>query len=214
VREKADDGQFFIQAEDYYKYFHDTNFTVDNSNWSSAYFLQLDDDSAAKRPGSYTWCGANCTRHTLHLKSSIKQDVFIAAHTWDARCQADSCAKTSPMPHAIEIKDGSNRAFTFPSGARQLEPIELEANTEIEIVTEWNFTDADMAKDWSVVAWAENGALTFRHDEGIKSEELPVIDRVEPTTPASIGTDTLKKMRKEEEKLKRQQAKIAKKEAR
>lgn len=117
MRERADDGQFFIQIEDYYKFFEDTGLTYDNTDWVSTYFLKLDDNSASKRPGEYTWCGAKCTRHVLHLKSSVKQTVYLTAHTWDSRCQADSCAKANPMPHTIE-REGLNTAFTFESGAR------------------------------------------------------------------------------------------------
>lgn len=44
-----------------------------------------------------------------------------------------------------------------------------------------------MAKDWSVVAWAEQGELTLRHDEGLTSDDMPLIDRVGTLSPSKFS---------------------------
>lgn len=90
----------------------------------------------------------------------------------------------------------------------------MKAGTALRIITEWNFTDPDMAKDWSVVAWAEKGTLTIRHNDGLKSDKMPFISRKKPLTPAHIGTVTLNKLQKEKEKLEQQERVNARRKAR
>ena len=138
----------------------------------------LDDNSAAERPGSFPWCGAECTRHKLTFKSSVKQVVYLTAHTWDSRGSDDKTCKDAEetKSHSI-LMDFSSTAASFSDGARDVEPFEAEANKEYEITVEWNFTNPNMANDWSVVAWAPSGTLTLKHEDGLPTGELPVIER-------------------------------------
>ena len=102
---KANDGIFWIDHKNFFDSFKFTFFTFDNTNWSNAYFLKLNDDSAEKNPAKYQgtlpWCGANCTRHILTLKSSVTQTVYLTAHTWDERGKAKSCGEDEEYYHTI-----------------------------------------------------------------------------------------------------------------
>ena len=48
------------------------------------------------------------------------------------------------------------------------------------VIVEWDFRNADTVPDWSVVAQAEQGTLTWRHDKGWASDSLPHIERIAP----------------------------------
>ena len=85
----ANDGMFWMSFEDYYAMFSETYINMDSSDWYSGSFLKLNDTSALTNPGAYSWCGSKCTRHTLSITSTVAQDVYITAHTWDDRCMAD-----------------------------------------------------------------------------------------------------------------------------
>ena len=141
----------------------------------------LDDDSAAERPGSYPWCGAECTRHKLTFKSSVKQEVYLTAHTWDNRGIDDNetCLDAADKKkHGIKVKDIGEYVLIFKDGAKDVEPFVADANKEYEVTVEWNFTNPNMANDWSVVAWAPGGTLTLTHEDGLATDVLPVIERV------------------------------------
>lgn len=85
----ANDGMFWMSFEDYYAMFSETYINMDSSDWYSGSFMKLNDTSALTNPGAYSWCGSKCTRHTLSITSTVAQDVYITAHTWDDRCMAD-----------------------------------------------------------------------------------------------------------------------------
>ena len=76
-----------------------------------------------------------------------------------------------------------------------------------------------MAKDWSVVAWAEQGELTLRHDEGLSSDDLPLIERKGTLSPKSfknksnlrtkhnaVKKELEEKQKRKDERKKRRQA--------
>lgn len=173
-----EDGIMYMAIEDYIKNVSATTFTVDNSGWSSASFLKLNDNSAATNPGRYSWCGADCTRHILYLTSTVKQKVYIKAHTWPERCSAKSCV-TAGTTHSLFVS-GQATVMTFTAGFTMVGPVEIEANTELMVITEWDFRAANTVPDWSVVAQAEQGTLSWRHDGGLVSDSLPYIERVAP----------------------------------
>lgn len=96
---KENDGFFFCDIDTYFKYFTHTwvNYTTDDM--SRADFLKLNDTSLKKTSHADfdqdyvgTWegfCGSDCTKHTMKLKSTKRQKVFVTAHTWDDRGIAD-----------------------------------------------------------------------------------------------------------------------------
>ena len=46
----------------------------------------------------------------------------------------------------------------------------MEADETIFIVAEWDFSDPNIAKDWSIVAQAADGKLTLTHTKGYTSD--------------------------------------------
>jgi len=150
----ADDGVFFMSFEDYFNQCSETYFNVDTSDWYHDSFLMLNDNSQAQNPGRYSWCGSSCTRHVLTLTSSVDQDVYLTAHTWDDRCMANSCESwNSGLTHSI-YRPGADYVMAFKYGAMQLDAFHMTAGQTMQITTEWDFTDSNKAKDWSVVAYA------------------------------------------------------------
>ena len=131
----ADDGVFFMSFEDYYSQCSETFFNYDITDWDSTSFLMLNDDASnpdySGSPGSFRWCGGSCTRHTLTLTSSVDQDVYLTAHTWDARNMADECENwNSGLVHSIDVT-GAQWVMTFKYGATQQEPISMTAGNSI-----------------------------------------------------------------------------------
>lgn len=173
----ANDGVFFMTVEDYTMLFSHTMFSFDTTGWYNASFLKLDDNSQAENPGVKSNCGPECTNHSLTLTSAVDQTVYLTAHTWDKRGIADSCESVTDKKHYLWL-EGSGAA-QFKHGGRSISPFQMTAGESVTVNTEWNFTDANVAKDWSVVAWGEMGDLTLTHDGGWTSDILPVIERVE-----------------------------------
>ena len=63
----------------------------------------------------------------------------------------------------------------------------MSAGQSIEITTEWDFSKSNIAKDWSVVVWGENGPVSITHNGGWTSDELPVIEAQEGGGSGSTG---------------------------
>lgn len=65
----VDEGIFFMSIEDYYEMGVSTIISFDTTGWYNDNFLMLDDDTDS--PGSWSWCGPTCTRHTISITSSV-----------------------------------------------------------------------------------------------------------------------------------------------
>ena len=168
-----------MSIEDYCKLFVETYFSFDTTDWHYDYYLNLDnpDKPSLGKNGQFSWCGYNCERHELTLTSSVDQEVYVTAHTWDSRNMAESCAnRTSSKMHSIKLAS-SDTAFSFRYGSHQLEGFTMKANESVKIITEWNWTDPNHEKDWSVTVWAPDGEVLITHNEGRSSDTMPVIDR-------------------------------------
>ena len=57
----ANDGEFFIDLDTYYRYFKSTYISYNMDNMHRATFLKLNDKDGD--PGKLPWCGATCSRH-------------------------------------------------------------------------------------------------------------------------------------------------------
>lgn len=51
----------------------------------------------------------------------------------------------------------------------------MTAGESKTITVEWDFSDPNVPKDWSLVAWAKDGDITLTHDGGDVTDVLPVI---------------------------------------
>jgi len=123
------DGQIFMQLEDYHSQVEETYVNYETNDWHRAYFMQLDDTSS--RPGSYPWCGSECTRHPLTLTNNHDgpQKVYVTAHVWDRRSYGKSCESQSNQ-HSIKVPhDPYTR--TWRTGSNQLEYFVMEAGQSI-----------------------------------------------------------------------------------
>ena len=73
TRTAADDGVFFMDLDTYMTTFDVTHFTRDTSEagWSEDHFLMLDDNTQRENPGSFFYCGSECTKHKLKIRSDV-----------------------------------------------------------------------------------------------------------------------------------------------
>ena len=149
-------------------------FSKDTTGWHQAHHLTLDDPGVQN--GSMLWCGSTCTRHVLYIESTVAQEVWVAAHTWDRRSYCDNCVDSSSKKHTIKMPhDHYHRTFKY--GSHQLKPFQIAAGVPVEGITEWNFADPHNANDWSVTVWAKDGPVSIRRQDNVASQALPVIDR-------------------------------------
>ena len=157
---------------------------MDVSSWPVQRFLQLEDDSQKKSPGVWEGvCGTKCTRHTLTLKATEAQTIYITAHTWNDRGIPDKCEEgdNNALYHAIHVSKLPS-LYTWNYGEFQLIPFKIAANEKVNIEVEWNFTNEAHAKDWSIVAYGDGhkGTLHMNHDQNRVSDAFGFIKRQDP----------------------------------
>ena len=104
--EDQQDGVIYMTIQDFKARFIQTMITYDNSDWSYAKFLKLDDDTEPN--GTFPWCGATCVKHRLTVTSTTEQEVYISAHVWDKRIMPDSCETlTNEQEHSFRLNGAS-----------------------------------------------------------------------------------------------------------
>ena len=160
-----------MTVEDYHKQGVSTVISYDTTDWFYDYFLMLDDQTDS--PGSWSWCGETCTRHTLEVTSDVDQDVYVTAQTWESRTQPTECRKENKI-HSI-YRDGDFRVAMFKDGAYQIDPISFKAGQTINFIVEWDWERENVTPDWSITAWAEQGTVKVTHVDGLTSDKLPLI---------------------------------------
>lgn len=79
----VNDGIFFMDITDYKTQGLATLISYDTTDWHNDYFLMLNDETDS--PGSWSWCGATCTRHLVDVTSEVAQTVYVTAYTWEKR---------------------------------------------------------------------------------------------------------------------------------
>ena len=65
-----------------------------------------------------------------------------------------------------------------------MKPIAASAGEPMNIIVELDFARENITPDWSLTAWATNGAVTVRHTNDISTDSLPYIERKEDTQNA------------------------------
>ena len=125
--------------------------SYDTTGWFYDRFLMLDDQSGPN--GSWQWCGATCTRHIMQIESSVQQDVFVTAHTWEARTYPNEC-KNKNKTHSIYLL-GASSIDTFEQGTHSMKAQLFKAGEKKQYVLEFDWSREGITPDWSVTAWAE-----------------------------------------------------------
>ena len=127
----GDNGCFYMTMEQFFDQIYYTSINYDTESWHHAYFLALDDDGQGSSRGLFNWCGETCTRYIVTVKntSTLPNRVHVSANTWHKRSypQIPECRGVQhqgEMRHSIMPK-GGERASSFYSGERWLEPIVL-----------------------------------------------------------------------------------------
>ena len=63
----------------------------------------------------------------------------------------------------------------------------------MEVIVEFNFADSEdyfIPKDWSLVAWAESGAVEIANQDGSTTDSLPFIERTVAADSEEIETSS------------------------
>ena len=127
----------------------------------------------------------------MTITSEVEQEVWVTAHTWDDRSLADGCKDyLSEKKHSIKVPhDPWARSFRY--GSHQLEKFTIAAGESVQVTTEWNWTDPNHPKDWSVTVWAKDGPVTVTNNNGRTSDVFPVINADGTSTnSSSSGSST------------------------
>ena len=169
------DGVFFMSYDDYFRSFRLTRVSLDTSSMGESHFLMLNDQLDS--PGSWPFCGSECTRHMLTLTSEVDQTIYLTAHTWDDRGMAAQC-KDSSRNFQFIWSNKFQYAWGWNYGELQVAPFTLTAGEELTLYLElgWKL-DPTRPRDWSVVAFGSDGGVTLTHNDGYKSDTLPIIAR-------------------------------------
>ena len=176
IDEKAEnDGVFYMTIEDFYSMGQSTVISFDTTGWYYDYFMMLDDKTPPN--GGWQFCGKTCTRHIVQIKSDVEQDVYVTAHTWDARTYPDEC-HVKNKKHSIYLF-GAPTIDTFEKGAHQMKAQKFKAGEKKQYVLEFDWSRENITPDWSITVWAEFGEVSVVYSDYRESDTLPYLERTE-----------------------------------
>lgn len=170
------DGFFYMEVSDYAKWFDTMYYSLDTEKMYYDYYLNLG-NKGGSGAGAYNWCGAQCSRHLIELTSEVDQTVFVTAYTWDDRMITDACTESQRKVHSV-FAPGQKSIMTFNGGSGSLTPFTVKAGQPVEITTEWDFSNPNYLKDFSVTAWGQDGWVELKAKDGSVSDTFPVIGDV------------------------------------
>ena len=160
------------------------NFNADGL--SRAHHLTRDD---GENNGTGSIFCTECTAHSYTLTSDTDQTVRVSVHNWAGRGTPNSCQaqyeKTSDnyLKHYNYgwVTGGEISgifAMMWKQGEGPLGEYELKAGTSYTVGLEMDWTDEEVARDFSVVAHGMGGgAVTLTKSDGAATASLPVLER-------------------------------------
>jgi len=86
-----------------------TFINYDTTGWSYDHFMMWDDPAA--KNGKHLWCGSDCTRHTLYVKSASKQLVRIGGHAYRFYTYADAKGQCPVRTADAQLEDADIDTF-------------------------------------------------------------------------------------------------------
>jgi len=104
----------------------------------------------------------------------MAQDVWVTAHTWDARDYAERCKleKMSKKRNIVKVYPDEEYSV-FRDGVGQVpKPFAFGPNETKTVEVELDFASPDRPRDWSLVAWGSQGPVYVYHNNGKQSESL------------------------------------------
>lgn len=170
----SDDGFFYMTVTDFATHFDSVYFSLDTEKMFYDYYLNLGNKGGST--GAYSDCGASCSRHLFELTSEVDQTVYVSAYTWDDRMITDKCTESPRKNHSMNAPGQPWRIAFKNNGSMQ--PMEVKAGQAVEITTEWDFSNPNYLKDFSVTAWGGDGWVELKAKNGSVSDTFPVIGDV------------------------------------
>jgi hypothetical protein len=126
------------------------------------YFMMFNDNS---RPsGSQHHCGSSCVSHKLIIASDVDQEVAVTMHGYDSRDVSKECLRQKPKPKSWKTPVGTN-AFNMGS---QTKTWQMKAGDQVPIDVEFDFSNPNLAKDWSVTALGMKGGVYVIYEDNAR----------------------------------------------
>ena len=75
------------------------------------------------------------------------------------------------MQHGI-IGDWESLPHNFTSGSQELLPYSISEGEEIQVVVEFDWSNPDTPRDWSIVAYGSNGKVEIHHASGMMTQNM------------------------------------------
>ena len=63
----------------------------------------------------------------------------------------------------------------FTSGSQELKPYNISQGEEIQVVVEFDWSNDNLPRDWSVVAYAKNGTVHIWHKSGMMTQNMTAV---------------------------------------
>lgn len=175
------DGTFFMLLSEFRTAFDYFFVTPMLSNWTRSHFLILDDET--NQPGKNAAGGVNYTRHEFTLKSSVAQKVKLMTNVHPSRIypKTTGCGAGLPNVNGIRVVmewnlPNSVMASAFYSGGEYLvnnfNDFAFAADTAYTFNVELFNNNAQVARDFSLVAFGEQGEVTITENGGLLSDSF------------------------------------------
>ena len=159
-----------MSIEDYFKMFEVTWMNLDPSGMESHYFLRLNDDGkSATKNEQGGW------KHELTISSTMDQEVYVVAHTWDSRAYSPKCWESAYEAGNHVLRVGwDNTGLAFFHGSAAAPRYLMQEGETAKVSLELNFGPEE-AKDWSIVAYGTKGPVGVYHSGDLESAEMPIV---------------------------------------
>jgi len=144
MKADMDDGIFHMAIEDFMTLFSESSANFNTENMHYDYFLKLDDSTPPV---------GDLTSHDLTIVSTADQDVYVIAHTWDKRGLSDKCKNLAKYSEFKTPADYMQFSGSFTSTWT------MKADDKSIVTVSHDFSNGDLASDWSVVAWGSKAPV-------------------------------------------------------
>ena len=190
----GNEGIFYMDLDSYFRFFQQSTFNRDTTEWNLKYFMQTDDPQTNVVGGAST--------HRLGVTNTgPAQKIHVGAHVWqdyNYGFYSNDCAEAIYQTDSFKltcVESDTTKVFDTYPGTAWLDAIDFGENETkyFDVAFDWDMKGYGIEKDWSLTAWGENHAtFTVTHsDSTLTSEKMPEhtdnIDGVTPPTPNPPG---------------------------
>lgn len=169
------DGVFFMDITSFKQSFKYTSINYDLADYHREHFMVLGDTTtAAQSPGTGYYCGSSCVAHTFKITSAVTQEVHISSHLHDDRSYPLDC-RPDKFWSGIKYNFGSSYDYQtgWFEGPYNFAPQTMSAGDEWTVTLEFNWSNDEITKDFSLVVLGQQENVTIEHTGGLTSQDWP-----------------------------------------